>query len=76
MVKGSELLQGFAICGTDRQFVWAQAKIDGDKIVVWNDNIANPLAVRYAWADNPDRANLYNKDGLPASPFRTDELQK
>jgi len=41
-------------------------------VIVWNDNICNPVAVRYAWADNPEGANLYNKEGLPASPFRTD----
>ncbi len=70
--EGGEL-KGFAVSGADRHFVWAQAKIEGDKIIVWSDKIANPVAVRYAWADNPEGANLYNKDGLPASPFRTDE---
>jgi sialate O-acetylesterase len=59
--------------GPDKKFVWADAKIKGKKIIVWNDSITNPVAVRYAWADNPDTANLYNKAGLPASPFRTDE---
>ena len=44
-----------------------------NKIVVWNDKISNPVAVRYAWADDPEGANLYNKEGLPASPFRTDD---
>jgi sialate O-acetylesterase len=73
MARGDGELKCFAICGIDSQFVWAQAKIEGDKIVVWSDKIANPVAVRYAWADNPESANLYNKDGLPASPFRTDE---
>lgn len=62
----------FAIAGADKKFVWATAKIEGDKIIVWNDNVANPMYVRYAWADNPD-VNLYNKEGLPASPFRTDK---
>jgi len=69
---GEELSQ-FAIAGADKKFVWAKAKIDGNKIVVWNDDIINPMYVRYAWADNPDGANLYNKEGLPASPFRTDK---
>jgi len=73
MAQGGGELKGFAVAGADRQFVWAQAKIDGNKIIVWKDKIANPVAVRYAWADNPEGANLYNKDGLPASPFRTDE---
>jgi sialate O-acetylesterase len=62
----------FAIAGADKKFVWAKAKIEGDQVIVWNENVPNPLYVRYAWADNPDHANLYNKEGLPASPFRTD----
>lgn len=65
-------LKYFAIAGQDKKFVWANAKIKGDKIIVWSDSVPNPVAVRYAWADNPDTANLYNKAGLPASPFRTD----
>ena len=64
-------LQGFAIAGADGKFVWAQAKIDGKTILVSSDAVPQPVAVRYAWADNP-AANLYNKAGLPASPFRTD----
>ncbi|MBN2092824.1 sialate O-acetylesterase [candidate division KSB1 bacterium] len=70
--KGGQELKGFAISGVDKKFIWAQAKIDGDKIIVWSDKIVNPVAVRYAWADNPEGANLYNIEGLPASPFRTD----
>jgi sialate O-acetylesterase len=66
-------LKYFSIAGVDKKFVWAKAKIEGNKIVVWNDDVANPVWVRYAWADNPQGANLYNKDGLPASPF-TNEL--
>jgi sialate O-acetylesterase len=73
VVMGKNELGHFAICGADRKFVWANAKIDGDNVVVWNDNISKPVAVRYAWADNPESANLYNKEGLAASPFRTDE---
>jgi len=68
---GQELSQ-FAIAGADKRFVWANAKIEDDKVVVWNDDVPNPVYVRYAWADNPDNPNLYNKEGLPASPFRTD----
>lgn len=64
-------LKGFAIAGADKKFVWAKALIEGDEVVVWSDEIPNPVAVRYAWADNPKDANLYNKEGLPASPFRT-----
>ena len=65
-------LQGFAIAGEDKKFVWAEAKIDGETVVVGSDKVAKPVAVRYAWASNPV-CNLYNKEGLPASPFRTDE---
>jgi sialate O-acetylesterase len=68
---GTELEQ-FAIAGADKKFVWATAIIEGDKVIVWNEKVINPLYVRYAWADNPEGANLYNKEGLPASPFRTD----
>jgi sialate O-acetylesterase len=70
MTNDGEELNEFAIAGADKKFVWAKAKIDGEKIVVWNDAVKDPKYVRYAWADNPDRANLYNKEGLPASPFR------
>ena len=69
---GGEPLKGFAIAGADRKFVWADAKIDDDTVVVSSDQVAEPVAVRYAWADNPV-CNLYNKEGLPASPFRTDQ---
>ncbi|HET9052628.1 MAG TPA: sialate O-acetylesterase, partial [Cyclobacteriaceae bacterium] len=62
----------FAITGADKKFVWAKAKIKGTTVVVWSDEIAKPVAVRYAWADNPEGANLYNKEGLPASPFTTE----
>ena len=64
-------LQGFSIAGEDKKFFWAKAKIDGDGVIVSSDQVANPVAVRYAWANNPD-CNLYNKEGIPASPFRTD----
>ena len=67
-------LQGFAIAGADKKFVWANAVIDGNSIIVSSDKVATPVAVRYAWADNPV-CNLYNTDGLPAVPFRTDEWQ-
>lgn len=68
-----EELNEFAIAGADKKFVWAKAKIEGDKVIVWNENIKDPVYVRYAWADNPVNPNLYNKEGLPASPFRTDK---
>ncbi len=69
----SSQLEGFAICGEDRKWVWADAKIEGDKVVVWSDQVPAPVAVRYAWADNPT-CNLFNGAGLPASPFRTDDF--
>jgi sialate O-acetylesterase len=65
-----EDLRWFAIAGTDKKFVWAKAKIEGNNVIVWNDAVANPMYVRYAWADNPPNINFYNKEGLPASPFR------
>ena len=64
--------KGFAIAGDNKKFVWAKAHVEGDKVIVSADGITNPVAVRYAWGNNPDDANLYNKEGLPTSPFRTD----
>ncbi|MDN5210844.1 sialate O-acetylesterase [Fulvivirgaceae bacterium BMA12] len=66
-------LKGFAICGQDKAFKWAKARIEGDRIRVWSDDIQAPQHIRYAWGINPDDANLYNKEGLPAGPFRTDK---
>jgi sialate O-acetylesterase len=71
-VKGEKLI-GFAICGADKKFVWADAAIEGDSVLVSSPEVAQPIAVRYAWADNP-ACNLYNVEGLPASPFRTDSF--
>ncbi len=70
--RGGEL-NGFAICGEDKKFVWAKAEIVGDTVVVSSPDISKPVAVRYGWADFPE-VNLWNKDGLPASPFRTDSF--
>ena len=67
---GSEL-EGFAICGVDRQWRWAQAKIEGNEVIVWSAEVACPVAVRYAWASNPT-CSLYDSAGFPAAPFRTD----
>jgi sialate O-acetylesterase len=66
-----EALKGFAIAGEDKAWVWAEAKIEGDHVAVWSDAVPSPAAVRYSWANNPI-GNLYNAEGLPASPFRTD----
>jgi sialate O-acetylesterase len=65
-------LKGFAIAGEDHKFVWADARIERDTVIVSSPKISKPVAVRYGWADNPI-VNLYNKAGLPASPFRTDD---
>jgi len=73
LAKGGGELRHFSIAGADKRFVWAKAKIEKDNIIVWNDEISRPVAVRYAWADNPEEANLFNREGLPASPFRTDD---
>ncbi len=70
-VPGGELKR-FAVAGEDRKWVWADAKIEGDTIVISSSEVAKPVAVRYAYSGNPLGANLYNKAGLPASPFRTD----
>ncbi len=69
----SSQLEGFAICGEDKKWFWADATIEGNTVVVSSDKVASPVAVRYAWSDNPT-CNLYNGAGLPASPFRTDDF--
>ncbi|MBP5232399.1 MAG: 9-O-acetylesterase [Planctomycetes bacterium] len=71
--KGGAPLKWFAICGADKKFVKADATIDGDAVVVSAPGLSAPVAARYAWANAPEGANLYNKEGLPALPFRTDE---
>lgn len=69
-IQDGETLQEFAIAGADKKFVWAKAILKNNTVIVWNDAIQRPLYIRYAWADNPVNANLYNKEGLPASPFQ------
>ena len=71
MARGGPLQQ-FAIAGADKKFVWANAAIVGKDVVVSSPQVPEPAAVRYAWADNPEGCNLYNAEGLPAAPFRTD----
>lgn len=67
-------VNGFEVAGEDQRFHYAKAFIGGDDMIyVWSDSVANPVAVRYAWADDPDDLNLYNKADLPAAPFRTDK---
>lgn len=69
VIKHGDKLRHFAVAGTDNKFVWAKAEIEDDKVVVFNESVSEPAAVRYAWTDNPEGANLYNREGLPASPF-------
>lgn len=66
------VLKGFAVAGVDHVFHWADARIEGNRVIVSSDEVPMPVAARYAWADNPE-CNLYNGEGLPASPFRTDQ---
>ena len=70
--SGGSLL-GFSIAGEDRKFVWANAEIKGDKVIVSHPSVTGPVAARYGWSDYPV-VNLFNKEGLPASPFRTDDF--
>ncbi len=72
VVRGGGELRGFAVAGADRKFVWARAVLDGNRITLSGEGVRKPVAVRYGWADNP-RGNLFSVNGLPASPFRTDD---
>ena len=60
---------GFAIAGEDKKFIWAKAKLENNQVTVWHNSIKSPKYVRYAWANNPERANLFNDQGLPVTPF-------
>ncbi|MCW3806876.1 sialate O-acetylesterase [Plebeiibacterium marinum] len=67
-------LKAFAIAGADKKFHWAKGKLlDDNKVIIYSDKVADPVAVRFGWADNPDDLNLFNSEGLPAVPFRTDD---
>jgi len=72
VARGGGPLKGFAVAGRDRRFVWAEAQVVRDAVVVSSPSVARPAAVRYGWADNPV-CNLHNAEGLPACPFRTDD---
>ena len=65
----------FEIAGANKKFYWAKATLEGEKIIVWSDHVKKPVAVRLGWSCNPADFNLYNKEGLPASPFRTDNWE-
>ena len=73
VVRGGEKLKWFAVAGDDRRFVWAEAELDGTSVLVWSDEVPDPVAVRYAWWMNPLAVNLYIVAGLPVAPFRTDD---
>lgn len=73
LLPSEKVLNQFSIAGDDKIFKWAKTKIANGKLIIWNETIAHPVAVRYAWAQNPSGANLANKDGMLASPFRTDD---
>ncbi|HEY0054290.1 MAG TPA: sialate O-acetylesterase [Pedobacter sp.] len=68
-------LKGFEIAGTDQKYYYAKAYIKGDKVIVYSDDIPNPVAVRFGWYDEISDNNLFNKEGLPAVPFRTDNWE-
>lgn len=73
IAKDDTTLMQFEIAGADHKFYWANARIENNHVVVWSSRVLNPVYVRYAWQDNPQGANLYNKEGLPASPFTTEQ---
>jgi sialate O-acetylesterase len=73
VANDGEELSHFAIADDSKRFVWAKTRIEGNKVIVWAEGMNNPKYVRYAWSDNPAGANLFNLEGLPASPFRTDK---
>jgi sialate O-acetylesterase len=75
-VKDGGELKRFEICGEDQTFYWADAQIEGQDVVVSSSKVKSPVAVRYAWAENPEGCNLTNETGLPASPFRTDDWER
>jgi sialate O-acetylesterase len=66
-------VRGFAIAGADRRWVWADAHIEGNRVIVSSPSVPQPIAVRYAWANSPNAPALYNREGWPAAPFRTDD---
>lgn len=68
-------VKGFEVAGDDKKFYWAHAYQDGDDVILYSEEVSRPAAVRYGWADNPDDINVYNEEGLPASPFRTDSWE-
>jgi sialate O-acetylesterase len=74
ITRNNDALKGFALCGPDKIFHWAEGRIEGNEVVLKSSAVADPVAVRYNWASNPD-GNLYNREGLPALSFRTDRFK-
>jgi sialate O-acetylesterase len=72
VAQGGGDLHYFAIAGAGKKYVWAKASIEGNRVRVWSEQVPKPVYVRYAWASNPEGANLYNREGFPASPFETE----
>lgn len=70
MSRNNEELKHFAVADASGDFKWAKAKIEGNKVIVWSDEVKDPKRLRYGWSHNPAKANLYNKEGLPASAFQ------
>jgi sialate O-acetylesterase len=68
-------LNGFEVAGLDKKFHWVKATISGNQVIIDSSNVANPVAIRYAWSNNPYDSNLFNREGFPASPFRTDNWE-
>ena len=76
LVARGGALQHFAVAGADKKFYWAEAKIEGTQVILSSKQVPAPIAVRYAWAESPVSANLFNLEGFPAEPFRTDDWQE
>lgn len=73
LLNNEDKVKELAIAGKDQEFLWAKSRVEENHLVVWHDEVEEPVAVRYAWCDNPLEVNLYNSEGLPAGPFRTDD---
>ena len=73
LLKNGREVKELTIAGANKIFLWAKSRVEEDRIVIWHDEIDQPVAVRYAWCDNPIEVNLYNSEELPAAPFRTDD---
>ena len=76
LAKNDSKLHYFSIAVDSKHFTWAKAKIKGNRVIVWEEGISSPTAVRYAWSNNPATANLYSKNGLPAAPFEIKKISK